>query len=110
MFVIGIANISYGQTYNRYEVDSIVSKQYKPSKTQFMVRGYGHTGFDSMNTNGKKESSYVGSAFAPIFEKRSVMISKRLISLLMSFKVPESIPFILKTFIQAISEESGVPN
>tara|TARA_R110002074_G_scaffold6495_4_gene29518 strand:+ start:553 stop:1740 length:1188 start_codon:yes stop_codon:yes gene_type:complete len=67
MFVIGIANISYGQTYNRYEVDSIVSKQYKPSKTQFMVRGYGHTGFDSMNTNGKKESSYVGSAFAPIF-------------------------------------------
>ena len=67
MFVIGIANISYGQTYNRYEVDSIVSKQYKPSKTQFMVRGYGHTGFDSMNTNGRKESSYVGSAFAPIF-------------------------------------------
>jgi len=67
VFVIGIANISYGQTYNRYEVDSIVSKQYKPSKTQFMVRGYGHTGFDSMNTNGKKESSYVGSAFAPIF-------------------------------------------
>ncbi|WP_445747832.1 hypothetical protein [Polaribacter sp.] len=67
MFVIGIANISYGQTYNRFEVDSIISKQYKPSKTQFMVRGYGHTGFNSTDTGGNKQSSFDGSAFAPIF-------------------------------------------
>ena len=38
-----------------------------PSKTQFMVRGYGHTGINSLNINGDKESSYQGSAFAPIF-------------------------------------------
>jgi len=37
------------------------------SKTQFMIRGYGHTGFNSMSSGDEKESSYVGSAFAPIF-------------------------------------------
>ena len=47
----------YGQTYNTFE----------PSKTQFMIRGYGHTGINFMNEGGEKESSYVGSAFAPIF-------------------------------------------
>ena len=46
-----------GQTYNTFE----------PSKTQFMIRGYGHTGFNSMSDGDEKESSYVGSAFAPIF-------------------------------------------
>jgi hypothetical protein len=54
------------------EIDSLVDvalakKGYKPSKTQFMIRGYGHTGIDNITTNGEKESSYVGSAFAPIF-------------------------------------------
>jgi len=39
----------------------------KPSKTQFMVRGYGHSGLDFVNVNGDAESSYVGTAFAPIF-------------------------------------------
>ena len=29
----------YGQTYNTFE----------PSKTQFMLRGYGHTGFEYMD-------------------------------------------------------------
>lgn len=46
-----------GQTYNIFE----------PSKTQFMIRGYGHTGLNFMNDRDEKESSYVGSAFAPIF-------------------------------------------
>tara|TARA_R110002072_G_scaffold267486_3_gene426457 strand:- start:986 stop:2170 length:1185 start_codon:yes stop_codon:yes gene_type:complete len=67
MVVIGLAHISYGQTYNNFEIDSIVSQQYKPSKTQFMIRGYGHTGLNFTNTEDERESSYVGSAFAPIF-------------------------------------------
>jgi len=29
-----------------------------------MIRGYGHTGLNFMSTEMKKESSYVGSAFA----------------------------------------------
>ena len=40
---------------------------FESSKTQFMIRGYGHTGFNSMSSGDEKESSYVGSAFAPIF-------------------------------------------
>ncbi|WP_197686312.1 hypothetical protein [Salegentibacter salegens] len=32
-----------------------------------MIRGYGHTGLNFMSAEGEKESSYVGSAFAPIF-------------------------------------------
>ena len=68
IIIIGFGHITYGQTYNNFETDSIASaKVYKPSKTQFMIRGYGHTGFNFMNAEGEKESSYVGSAFAPIF-------------------------------------------
>lgn len=48
---------SYSQTYNTFE----------PSKTQFMIRGYGHTGINTLSSGNEKESSYVGSAFAPIF-------------------------------------------
>tara|TARA_R110001592_G_scaffold340657_3_gene629081 strand:- start:21955 stop:23163 length:1209 start_codon:yes stop_codon:yes gene_type:complete len=53
------------------EIDSLVEaallrKGYKPSKTQFMIRGYGHTGLNSLSSDGDTESSYVGSAFAPI--------------------------------------------
>lgn len=47
----------YGQTYNTFE----------PSKTQFMIRGYGHTGLNNLSSDEETESSYVGSAFAPIF-------------------------------------------
>lgn len=54
-FVFG--NWMYSQTYNNF----------KPSKTQFMVRGYGHTGLNYMSNGDEKESSYVGSAFNPIF-------------------------------------------
>ncbi len=68
LLIIGFSNITYGQTYNNFESDSIAASQpYKPSKTQFMVRGYAHTGLNFMNAEGLKESSYVGSAFAPIF-------------------------------------------
>lgn len=43
------------------------NNDFESSKTQFMIRGYGHTGFNSMSSGDEKESSYVGSAFAPIF-------------------------------------------
>lgn len=66
--IVGIGHISYGQTYNDFETDSTSTSQpFTPSKTQFMIRGYGHTGLNFMNAEGEKESSYVGSAFAPIF-------------------------------------------
>lgn len=48
---------SYGQTYNTFE----------PSKTQFMLRGYGHTGFEYIESGEEKESTFLGSAFSPIF-------------------------------------------
>ncbi|MFI0429162.1 hypothetical protein [Mariniflexile sp. HMF6888] len=68
ILIIGFGHISYGQTYNDFEIDSASKSQPdKPSKTQFMVRGYGHTGLNFMDTEGEKESSYVGSAFSPIF-------------------------------------------
>mgnify|MGYP003632134942 FL=1 len=68
LLIAGFGHSTYGQTYNNFETDSITESQpYKPSKTQFMIRGYGHTGLNFMNTEGEKESSYVGSAFAPIF-------------------------------------------
>lgn len=48
---------TYGQTYN----------EFKPSKTQFMLRGYGHTGFEYMDSGDETESTFLGAAFAPIF-------------------------------------------
>ena len=66
--IIVFGHTIYGQTYNTFETDSIAAAEpFKPSKTQFMIRGYGHTGLNFMNAEGEKESSYVGSAFAPIF-------------------------------------------
>ncbi|MEY8021347.1 hypothetical protein AB8P51_10980 [Muriicola sp. SD30] len=47
----------YGQTYNTFE----------PSKTQFMLRGYGHTGFEYMDSGDETESTFLGLAYAPIF-------------------------------------------
>lgn len=47
----------YGQTYNTFE----------PSKTQFMIRGYGHTGFEYMDSGDETESTFLGLAYAPIF-------------------------------------------
>lgn len=68
LLVIGFVHITNGQTYNNFETDSIAASQpYKPSKTQFMIRGYGHTGLNFMSDGDEKESSFVGSAFAPIF-------------------------------------------
>ncbi len=41
---------------------------YKPSKTQFMIRGYGHTGYNSTwSVNGENNKTFIGNAFAPIF-------------------------------------------
>ena len=57
IIAVVFGNQIYGQTYNTFE----------PSKTQFMIRGYGHTGLNFMSDGDEKESSYVGSAFAPIF-------------------------------------------
>ena len=68
IMIVGFGHISYGQTYNDFETDSISKSQpYEPSKTQFMIRGYGHTGLNFMSNDGEKESSFVGSAFSPIF-------------------------------------------
>jgi len=47
--------------------EAVIKYGYKPSKTQFMIRGYGHTGFSYSNINGEKESSFDGGTFAPIF-------------------------------------------
>lgn len=38
----------------------------KPSKTQFMIRGYGSASFQSLNDEGEKESSFNSGTFAPI--------------------------------------------
>lgn len=66
--IIVFGSTAYCQTYNDFGTDStLTTPSFKPSKTQFMIRGYGHTGFNFMNAEGEKESSYVGSAFAPIF-------------------------------------------
>ena len=60
------------QETDRNDIDSLVEaalqrKGFKPSKTQFMIRGYGHAGIESVKTNGQKESSFNGGTFAPIF-------------------------------------------
>ena len=39
----------------------------KPSKTQFMMRGYGSALFQSLNDEGEKESSFKTGHFSPIF-------------------------------------------
>ena len=45
----------------------INAQDYKPSRTQFMVRGYGHSGFEYKESDGEKESTFVGSVFNPLF-------------------------------------------
>lgn len=67
-----VENVIAQDTKQSTEIDSLVEaallkKGYKPSKTQFMIRGYGHTGFGSTETNGETESSFDGGTFAPIF-------------------------------------------
>jgi len=57
IIVLVIGYQVYSQTYNSFE----------PSKSQFMLRGYGHTGFEYMESGDDKESTFLGAAFAPIF-------------------------------------------
>ena len=57
LFVFVFGYQLYGQTYNTFE----------PSKTQFMLRGYGHTGFEYMDSNDEAESTFLGLTYAPIF-------------------------------------------
>ena len=40
---------------------------YQPSKTQFMIRGYAHAGFEYKKVGDEIETTYVGSSFAPLF-------------------------------------------
>ncbi|SNR69035.1 hypothetical protein [Lutibacter flavus] len=48
-------------------VSNLVAQQdSKPSKTQFMIRGYGSAGFQALNDEGEKESSFNNGTFAPI--------------------------------------------
>lgn len=66
--IIVFTQTAFSQTYNDFNTDSTgTSEPFKPSKTQFMIRGYGHTGLNSLSNDEETESSYVGSAFAPIF-------------------------------------------
>jgi len=66
--IMAFVQIAFGQTYNDFNTDSTkTSEPFKPSKTQFMIRGYGHTGLNTLSNDEETESSYVGSAFAPIF-------------------------------------------
>ena len=66
--IVVLSYSSYSQTYNNFKTDSTkTSEPFKPSKTQFMIRGYGHTGLNTLSNGEETESSYVGSAFAPIF-------------------------------------------
>ena len=40
--IIVFTQITFGQTYNDFETDSTKTYEpFKPSKTQFMIRGYG---------------------------------------------------------------------
>ncbi|NOZ48091.1 MAG: hypothetical protein GXO79_15140 [Chlorobi bacterium] len=48
-------------------LNNLIGQENMFSKTQFMIRGYGHAGFEYTSVNGKNQSSYVGSTFAPIF-------------------------------------------
>ncbi len=47
--------------------DDPAPEPYKPSKTQFMIRGYGHAGLEFMKNEDGTENTFVGSTFAPIF-------------------------------------------
>jgi hypothetical protein len=40
---------------------------FKPSESQFMIRGYGNVGFDYNDANGDETSSFSGGNFVPIF-------------------------------------------
>ena len=44
-----------------------LQETYKPSETQFMIRGYGHVGYESITTNGETSSTFNGGSFSPIF-------------------------------------------
>jgi hypothetical protein len=44
----------------------VAQEDTKPSKTQFMIRGYGSAGYSSLNDEGEKESSFNNGTFAPI--------------------------------------------
>ena len=50
--ILVFTSSAFGQTYNTFE----------PSKTQFMLRGYGHTGFEYMDSGDETESTFLGSA------------------------------------------------
>ncbi len=58
---------NYAQTYNFDSDSTSVAEPFKPSKSQFMVRGYGHVGLNSISVGDERTSSYQGSVFAPIF-------------------------------------------
>ncbi len=46
---------------------NLSAQDYKPSKTQFMIRGYGNAGFTYKKNNGDLATTFEGSSFAPIF-------------------------------------------
>lgn len=60
-------NFEYKGVIDSLVQEAVLKYGFKPSKTQFMIRGYGHTGFSYADVNGESGSTFDGGTFAPIF-------------------------------------------
>ena len=72
IMLFSIGNIIAQENESEQNVDSIAKSAidkygFKPSSTQFMIRGYAHTGFEYSDVNGETASTFDGGTFAPIF-------------------------------------------
>lgn len=72
LLIFSIGNVMAQDEESDKRTDSIAKNAiekygFKPSSTQFMIRGYAHTGFEYADTNGETRSTFDGGTFAPIF-------------------------------------------
>jgi len=72
LFIFTVGNVMAQDEESDKRTDSIAKSAidkygFKPSRTQFMIRGYGHVGFEYADLNGTTRSSFDGGTFAPIF-------------------------------------------
>ncbi len=72
LMFFSIGNIIAQENESEQNIDSIAKAAvekygFKPSSTQFMIRGYAHTGFEYSDVNGESSSTFDGGTFAPIF-------------------------------------------
>lgn len=49
-----------------FSINTEAQRDLTPSKTQFMIRGYGSAGYQAINDEGEKESTFKSGTFAPI--------------------------------------------